>query len=175
MKPLASTAHIIAAMALVLIAAAGIMPAATLAQPSAEARHGTMTVTPGPALQARAADIGEGEIVWLGDQLRERAERAVGANPHLADANISITILDARPNRPTRAQALRTPSLSVLESIGIGGARLHVLVRWPDGREFSFEAGWETDNLAQVQAGGVWSDALRAFDITARRLRALRP
>lgn len=161
--------------ALALLAGACAMPAAPLAQPSAEARHGILTITPGAALLERATDIGEGEIDWLGDQLRERAARAVHDNPALSDAQIVITLLDARPNRPTRAQALRTPGLSVLESIGIGGARLHVLVRWPDGRELAFDAGWETDNLAQVQAGGVWSDALRAFDITARRLRDVRP
>ncbi len=80
-------------------------------------------------------------------------------------ARIDVTILDAKPNRPTMEQMSATPGLS-FQSISIGGMALEATAYDADGNELaSKEYSWYENNIRDVIGSSTWSDARR----TSRR------
>jgi hypothetical protein len=51
-----------------------------------------------------------------------------------APITVEVTILDAKPNRPTMLQIFNRPGLDPGQSISIGGAELHAVLRSSDGQ-----------------------------------------
>ncbi|MEM1086932.1 MAG: hypothetical protein AAGH90_04320 [Pseudomonadota bacterium] len=85
-------------------------------------------------------------------------------------ARVDVTIIDAKPNRPTFQQQLDRPGLDGFRSRSLGGMSLEGTAYDADGNEIgskSYEY-FEID-IRQVIAVGTWGDARRASDRFARR------
>ncbi|MEM7493164.1 MAG: hypothetical protein AAF296_07245 [Pseudomonadota bacterium] len=85
-------------------------------------------------------------------------------------ARIEVTIIDAKPNRPTFKQLGDTPGLDGFRSRSLGGMSLEGTAFDTDGNELGAKSYryFETD-IRQVIATGTWGDARRASDRFARR------
>ena len=85
-------------------------------------------------------------------------------------ARISITIVDAMPNRPTMQQMADRPGLDMLRSKSIGGMDLEGVAYDLSGNAIGeFEYDWYETNITMVGAAGVWGDANRASSGFARK------
>lgn len=90
----------------------------------------------------------------------------VGVDP----ARVQVTILDAKPNRPTLEQMRQKPGLDGFRSISLGGMELQATAYDEAGNELaSHEYGWFENNLRDVMGHSVWSDARRASDRFSRK------
>ena len=90
-----------------------------------------------------------------------------GADP----ARIEITIVNAKPNRPTLEQARQTPGLDMFRSVSLGGMKLTGTAFDADGNVLAEEAyKWFETDIRQASPAGTWTDAKRASDRFARRL-----
>ena len=110
---------------------------------------------------------GERELEKLTDEIQEDLSREfnkVGVIP----ARIDVTILDAKPNRPTFEQLSRS-GLS-MESFSIGGMDLKAIA-YDDADQIigELEYGWFEHDIRWAQGRAVWSDARRASDRFARK------
>ncbi|MEM1390553.1 MAG: hypothetical protein AAGG45_05685 [Pseudomonadota bacterium] len=85
-------------------------------------------------------------------------------------ARVDVTIIDAKPNRPTFKQLGDTPGLDGFRSRSLGGMSLEGTAFDADGNELGTKSYryFETD-IRQVIATGIWGDARRASDRFARR------
>jgi hypothetical protein len=137
--------------------------ATAVAQPGA----GQVSVTIGPELQAKAEKkYGLREVQYLADELRRDVERALAKR---GGGRAELTIVDAKPNRPTFKQMSDKPGLS-FQSFGIGGATIEGRIITADGRETPISYRWYETDIRQVMPAGTWSDAERAFDRVAWRI-----
>jgi hypothetical protein len=127
-----------------------------------------ISVSIGPALQARADDFGSSELQDLRNDLTEEVTRAF-AHARYTPARIDLVIEDATPNRPTFAQLSRSTGLS-MRSVGVGGARITGTLVGPDGvaRPIRYQY-FETD-LWDERGATTWSDADRSFMMLADQL-----
>ena len=92
------------------------------------------------------------------DDLEHAFERA-GVTP----AKVAITIVNAKPNRPTLQQIRNEPGLDPFRSISIGGMKLIGTAYDADGNELgSHEYGWFENDIRDAVGSGVWTDANRA-------------
>jgi len=109
-------------------------------------------------------DYGEREGEFLTKRIIEDLERALDKKG-VDVARIDVTILDAKPNRPTFEQLSARPGLS-FQSISIGGMSLEATAFDEEGNKLaSKEYSWYENNLRDVIGSSTWSDARR----TSRR------
>lgn len=109
------------------------------------------------------------EATLLTGDLQKSVVRALARTDAYDDARIELTLVDAKPNRPTFKQLADTPGLS-MQSFGVGGAAIEGRVIAPDGAERAIAYKWYETDLGQAYASWVWSDATWTFDRFARRL-----
>jgi len=107
-----------------------------------------------------------------GDVLARRVERDITRQLSRAGidvARIDVTILDARPSRPTFKQGGDRPGLDMMRSVSVGGMKLKAVAYDASGTPAGeLEYDWyETD----IRYAGLttWHDASRASDRFARR------
>ncbi|MBK8198472.1 MAG: hypothetical protein IPK75_08875 [Acidobacteria bacterium] len=148
--------HFLAAALLVAVAA----PVAAAAE---------INVAYAPEFSEKLADdYGEREGVYLSERVREDLERAL-TKSGVDVARIDVTILDAKPSRPTFKQAGDEPGLDLHRSVSVGGMKLSAVTYDAAGNASEpFEYKWfETDI---TQAGlTTWHDARRASSRFASR------
>ncbi|ODT88056.1 hypothetical protein [Phenylobacterium sp. SCN 70-31] len=112
---------------------------------------------------------GAREATLLTGDLREAVEKALARTPAYDGARIELTLVDAKPNRPTFKQLADKPGLS-MESFGVGGASIEGRVVAADGTETPVAYKWYETDLRNAYGNWVWSDATWTFDRFARRL-----
>ena len=130
----------------------------------------------GEPLLEKADEYGEREltrlVAWLREDLERELAEAGWLAPGLEGAMLSVTIVDATPNRPTMEQLASTPGLS-LQSYGRGGARLEARLISAEGAPMAhFTYRWSTPTFDINRATSTWSDARRTFDRFSSRLAA---
>lgn len=148
-----------------LVAALGAFALAGAAQAA------DVQVVLGADLAARADEIGQRDLDRLADELRRDVERAAASDSALNDATIRLTLVDARPNRPTWAQMSAKPGLS-MASLSTGGARIEGEVIAADGSRRSVAYDWYSNNIRDASGAATWTDAHRTIDRFASRLAA---
>ena len=100
------------------------------------------------------------------DDLEHAFERA-GVTP----AKVDITIVNAKPNRPTLQQMRNEPGLDPFRSISLGGMKLIGTAYDAEGNALATqEYGWFENDLRDVVGSGVWTDATRASRRFAKKL-----
>ncbi|WP_293676559.1 hypothetical protein [uncultured Phenylobacterium sp.] len=151
-----------------LIAIAAV--AALLSGTSALAAPAAVNVSLTPQLQKKFdKTFGQREAELLTHDLRTSVEKQLAKTGAHDGARIELTLIDAKPNRPTFKQLGDRPGLS-LESIGIGGAAIEGRIVAADGAETPIAYRWYETDIRQVRGGWTWSDATETFDRFARRL-----
>lgn len=114
-------------------------------------------------------DYGIKEGDKLSEDIRGDLEREFG-KANLDPARVTVTIVDAKPNRPTMEQMSRRPGLDMLRSKSLGGMDLHGVAYDVSGTPVGeIEYDWFENDITQVMAAGVWSDAKRASRRFARK------
>lgn len=146
---------------------AAVMAVAATAQ--AEPR---ISVTLGPKVQADAERLGEREVARQADRLAEVVGRALARTDRYQNAEVRLTLTELKPNRPTFEQVSRTPGLSAIDSLSIGGAEVEVEVVQPNGDRATGEVEYFSHSLAEVRGSTTWQDADRAYARVASRLAA---
>lgn len=112
-------------------------------------------------------DLGERELEYLTEEIREDLSRELG-KAGVSPARIDVTILDAKPNRPTFEQVGRR-GLS-LQSFSIGGMDLRAVAYGSDDSVLGeLEYGWFENDIRWAQGRGTWTDARRASSKFARK------
>lgn len=146
-----------AALSLLLLAAAPV------------ALAGEINVTYSPEFTEKLEDdygVKEGEIL-AGHIQRDLSRELEKAG--LDVARIDVTILDARPSRPTFEQGKNEPGLDMFRSVSVGGMKLQAVALDASGATTGeLEYDWyETD----IRNAGLttWHDAQRASDRFARK------
>lgn len=115
-------------------------------------------------------NYGEREGETLTEEIIEDLDRAfkkAGVDP----AKVDITIVDAKPNRPTFEQLTARPGLDAFRSISLGGMQLVGTAYDVDGNVIATqEYSWFENNLRDVVGSGTWSDANRASSRFAKKM-----
>lgn len=115
-------------------------------------------------------NYGEREGEKLTEDILEDLERAfdkAGVDP----AKVDITIVNAKPNRPTFEQLSNEPGLDSFRSISIGGMKLEGTVYDADGNIVATqEYGWFENNIRDAVGSSTWTDANRASRRFATKL-----
>ena len=84
---------------------------------------------------------------------------------------VEVTILDAKPNRPTFQQLSDEPSLDLGRSLSIGGAELSAKVFDADGNLITeLEYDWFENDIRDAVGSATWTDARRATRFFATRV-----
>lgn len=137
-----------------------------LSSPAMADQISVTTVAFSPAFQEKLNDdLGEREA----DVLRNGATRAISAELSrrgLAGipATLEVTIVDARPNRPTLEQTSHRPGLSIMDSISTGGAELTGVLRATDGRVLAEVSHENYSNFNELLGSeNTWTDTQREF------------
>ncbi|WP_084397560.1 hypothetical protein [Henriciella aquimarina] len=134
---------------------------AAMALPFASAAEIDVTYSPEFSKKLQE-DYGMREGDRLSEDIREDLEREFG-KAKIDPARVSVTIIDAKPNRPTMQQLKDRPGLDMLRSKSIGGMDLEGTAYDANGNvlaELSYD--WFETNINQVVASSVWGDADRA-------------
>ena len=153
-------------MRLIALSAAALLASAT----AAFAAPADVSVTIGPELQTKAEKTyGVREVRDLADELRDSIVKSLARSGALQDTRIELTLVDAKPNRPTFRQLGDTPGLS-LQSFGIGGAAIEGRIVRADGSTAPLAYKWYETDITQVYGHATWSDATWTFNRFARRL-----
>lgn len=107
-------------------------------------------------------EYGPREGERLSEEVRDDLEREF-RKAHIDPARVSVTILDAKPNRPTMQQLTDKPGLDMLRSKSIGGMDVKGAAYDASGQLIAeVEYDWYETNINNVIASGVWGDANRA-------------
>lgn len=122
----------------------------------------------GEPLLGKAEIYGREELTRLASYMREDLERALLDADWLgvsADETIlSVTIIDAIPNRPTLAQVQRAGGSPPSPDSG-GGAVLEAVLTGPDGETLAtFSYAWNNAFVDEGASYGIWTDTRRTFD-----------
>ncbi len=146
-----------------------ILSAALLfAAPIAAATEIAVTFSP-EFTEKLAEDYGAREGDILIEEVTEDIERAF-AKAGVDPARVTVTIVDARPNRPTMQELRERPGLDYFRTIAIGGARLEGTAYSATGEVLAtLEYDWYETDIRNVIAAGTWSDARRASSRFSRR------
>lgn len=145
------------------ITVAGAAEAAPTAGPTVE-------VTLSPELRAKAEkEYGVRDVERLAADLRKQTEREMGRVGVLAGGKIELTLVDARPNRPTFKQLGDTPGLS-LSSFGLGGAEIEGRAVSVEGDVTPVRYRWYENDIRQSARTTTWSDAHYAISRFAVQL-----
>lgn len=114
-------------------------------------------------------DLGAREGDYLTNRINAAVARSLARHGATitpeAPVVVDVTIVDARPNRPTFEQASARPGLDMFRSISLGGAELRGVLRTRDGQtlaEVEHAQGDYTLDDALFSAG-TWSEADRAI------------
>ena len=145
------------------IAALGF--AAAVAFAGAAAAQPAVSIAIGPKLQDKAETYGQRELDFLARELQQSVARRVGAAP----GRYELTIVDAKPNRPTFEQLGDRPGLSQL-SLGVGGATIDGAYVAPDGSRTPIRYGWYESDITWARNATTWGDAETAFNKLGNRL-----
>lgn len=117
-----------------------------------------------------ADNYGEREGERLQEDIIEDLDQAftkAGVSP----ARVDVTIVDAKPNRPTYEQLTGRPGLDAIRSISIGGMELVGTAYDAEGNVVATqEHEWFESDIRLVFGSGVWGDANRASRRFANRL-----
>lgn len=117
-----------------------------------------------------ADNYGEREGERLSEDITEDLSFAfnkVGVNP----ARVEVTIINAKPNRPTMEQLSDRPGLDGFRSISLGGMELTGTAYDADGNVLATqEYEWFESNIRDVIGTAVWTDANRASRRFAKKL-----
>jgi len=147
--------------------------AATLAiVGAAQAQPAAVSVSIGPDLQEKAAELGERDVQREADQLAVTVRDALGEAGVLQGARIELVLTDLRPNRPTFEQMVSRPGLDGHRSVSIGGAAIEGEVITADGQRLPVRYDWYSRDLSEARGLTTWHDAERAFDRLAANLVA---
>ncbi|WP_339931615.1 hypothetical protein [uncultured Brevundimonas sp.] len=147
--------------------------AATLALAgAAQAQPAEVSVSIGPDLQEKIAELGPRDVQREVDRLAVTVRDALTKAGTLQGARIALVLTDLRPNRPTFEQMARRPGLDGHRSISIGGATVEGEVITADGQRLPVRYDWYSPTLADVYGYATWHDAERAFDRLAANLVA---
>lgn len=123
-----------------------------------------------PELQKKAADdYGVKDVQRLAEDLRRNVEEELQRTGVLAGGRVELTLVDARPNRPTFKQLGDRPGLS-FESFGTGGAAIEGQAISVDGHVTPLRYSWYESDIRQARVSTTWSDAGRAIDRFAFQL-----
>lgn len=115
-------------------------------------------------------DYGEREGETLTEEIIEDLERAF-TKAGISPAKVDITIVDAKPNRPTFEQLTARPGLDAIRSVSLGGMKLNGTVYDEAGNIVaSQEYGWFENDIRDVVGSGTWTDANRASRRFATKL-----
>jgi hypothetical protein len=135
---------------------------------SAGAAHAQqVSVAIGPKLQDKADDLGQRELDFLARDLQRSVEsRLIRAG--MTD-RVELTLIDAKPNRPTSEQLGNRPGLSPI-SFGVGGAKIEGAVVHADGTLTPLSYQWYESDIAWARHSSTWAAAENAFDRFANRL-----
>lgn len=144
--------------------------AAVMAVAAAAEAQPRVTVILGPDVQARVEDLGEREVARQADRLAEVVGRALARTDRYDDAEVRLTLTELKPNRPTFEQVARTPGLSAIHSLSIGGAAIAFEVIQPNGERATGQLDYFSHTLAEVRGFSTWQDADRAYMRVAARL-----
>lgn len=124
----------------------------------------------GPELQKKAAEeYGVRDVERLASELRKDVEREMHRTGVLAGGRLELTLVDARPNRPTFKQLGDKPGLS-MESFGLGGAKIEGRAITIDGDVTPVRYDWYETDIRQSRLTTTWSDAEYAISRFAYQL-----
>ena len=115
---------------------------------------------------------GEREVDYLSERVSNDLHEALAASG-LTVAHVDVTIVDARPNRPTFKQVSDRPGLDQFRSYSVGGMSLRAAAFDADGTPLAdYAYKWFSHDIRFASHRPTWSDANRASDIFARRFIA---
>ena len=115
-------------------------------------------------------DYGTREGEYLSREVAEDIERAL-TKAGVDAARIDVTIINAKPNKPTFKQLGDKPGLDFGRSLSIGGMKLEADAFSADGTELAtLEYGWFENELRNAVGSPTWTDANRASHRFARKL-----
>jgi hypothetical protein len=127
-------------------------------------------VTVGPKLSDKAVKTyGIREVETLADRLRHDVQRELARTGAYPDGRIELTLVDAKPNRPTSKEMGAKPGLS-FQSFGVGGARIEGRIVAANGSVRSLSYSWYETDIRNAPYQSTWGDAEYTFDNFARRL-----
>ena len=131
----------------------------------------TIDVDYSPEFQEKLQDdYGFKEGERLADDIRGDIERELKKANIDAD-RVTVTIVDAAPNRPTMKQMADRPGLDMLRSKSIGGMDLKGTVFDASGTPVAeLEYDWYETSSGKVVTASVWSDANGASSRFPRKL-----
>ncbi|MFN3610347.1 MAG: hypothetical protein ACK4Y9_14905 [Hyphomonas sp.] len=145
------------ALALLLMAAAPVAAAAEIA------------VSYSPEFTEKLQDdygVREGE--FLAGRIQRDLDRQL-TKAGVDVARIDVTILDARPSRPTFKQGGDKPGLDMMRSVSVGGMKLKAIAYDASGAPAGeLEYDWYENDIRNAGLT-TWHDAGRASDRFARR------
>lgn len=146
-----------------------VLAAALLISLAPAAMAGEINVSYAPEFSEKLADdygVREGE--YLSKRVQADLERELGKAG--ADvARIDVTILDAKPSRPTFKQAGDEPGLDMHRSVSLGGMKLQAVAYDAAGEASApFEYKWYESDIRQAGIS-TWHDARRASSRFATR------
>ncbi len=105
----------------------------------------------------------------LADDIRDDLEHEL-SKANINPARVSVTIVNAKPNRPTQQQMSDEPGLDMLRSKSIGGMDLTGTAYDDAGNPIGeLQYDWFETSIDNVHASGVWGDANRASRRFARK------
>ena len=143
------------------------------AQAAASGEPVQVDVQLGPAVQARADELGRSELDSQRRELQQQVEQAV-ARGGKGPARVRLVIQDIQPNRPTSAQLGLSAGLSAA-SLGLGGAAVTGEVVLADGTRRPVRYRFFQDELRNETNFTTWGDADDAFDTVARDIASGHP
>lgn len=145
--------------------AAGAASASTPLPGAADVR-----VSISPELQKKAErTYGVRDVNHLASELQTSVAKELARTGVLAGARVELTLVDAKPNRPTMKQMADKPGLSMW-SFGLGGAEIQGEAVAPDGTVTPISYRWYEHDIRQARYSTTWSDANRAIDRLAHKL-----
>ena len=145
-----------------------------LARPAAWGQApGRVDVQLGPAVQARAGELGRSELEGQRLALQHEIEQMIARTPR-SPAQVSLVIQDIEPNRPTSKQLGLSSGLSQA-IIGLGGAAITGEVVQVDGTRAPVRYRFFQDELRNETNFSTWGDADDAFDTVAHDIASGRP
>lgn len=112
-------------------------------------------------------DLGTREGEYLSKELKEDLTRELN-RAGVDVARIDVTILDAKPSKPTMKQLGDKPGLDYGASRSLGGMKLSAIAYDADGNQTSeYEYSWFENDIRQTGLT-TWYDANRASNRFAR-------
>ncbi len=137
-----------------------LSPAAAQAQAQAQVPP-AVTVTLGPAVEARAGELGRDALEDQRAELQREVRQAL-AHARTPVRQVELAIVDLQPTRPTSAELGHSPQLSGV-SVGLGGAAITGRVVTADGSARPIRFRFFQSDLRNQLATDAWAGADEAF------------